>query len=128
MQNKQAWRDKAISYLDSIIAAPSQFSAPTWHQLEGLTNKSKVTLWRDKAIYNHYQLARQVKAEWKARTGGSKSQYRKTLEERIFTLENELKKANAIIDAHIVHYQQISDALQRLNIDPVLVMGELRSS
>lgn len=128
MQKKQAWRDNAIGYLDSIIAAPSQFSAPTWHQLEDLTNKSKATLWRDKSIYDHYQRARQAKAEWKARTGGSKSEYRKTLEERILSLENELKKANAIIDAHITKYQQISDALQRLNIDPVLVMGEAHSS
>jgi len=128
MQKTQTWRDKAISYLDSIIASPSQFSTPTWHQLEDLTNKSKATLWRDKSIYNRYQQARQSKSEWKTRTGGSKSQYRKTLEERILSLENELKTANAIIDAHIVKYQNISDALQRLNIDPVLVMSETHLS
>jgi len=46
------------------------------------------------------------------------------LEERISFLEHELQKANVIIDAHILRYQQISSSLQLINIDPLVVMKD----
>lgn len=124
MQKRESWRAKAINYLNGVIEAPSRFSLPTWIQLQKLTSKSKATLWRDKTIYDRYLAARQARSNWSAKAKATKSSHRRTLEERISFLEHELRKANVIIDAHILRYQQISSSLQLMNIDPLVVMND----
>ncbi|KFX71104.1 hypothetical protein TMS3_0103970 [Pseudomonas taeanensis MS-3] len=125
MCKNDQWHEIATDYLNTIISTPSKFDLPTWRRLEELTKKSKVTLWRDKLIYDLYQQARISKRESILNSCAGKSKYRRSLEDRITYLELELRKANQIIDAHIVMNRDVFIALQRLNIDPLLVMTDI---
>ncbi|WP_394235472.1 hypothetical protein [Pseudomonas anguilliseptica] len=118
------YKSKILDLLNSVSSDPDSLEMPTWQILVAASGKSKATLWRDKEIYTAYTKARNTKLKWKSIAKSKNSSYRKTLEQKIYFLQKELDEAKAIVNSHIVKFQEISQFLRIQGIDPVLVMGE----
>lgn len=119
--------DGVIDYLNQVIKSPAEFDFPTWSKLEQLSSKSRATLWRNSTIYELYINSREAKKVWQKKVGTLSKGYRRTLEEKIIFLEQELAMANRIADAHIRNYITICRNAERLNIDPSILLADLPS-
>lgn len=118
------YKNDILDLLNSVESDPSFFDMPTWPVLVAMSGKSKVTLWRNKEIYSAYIRAREAKGSWNSISKVKSGSYRRTLEQKIYSLQRELDEAKAIVNAHILKFQEVSLFLRSQGIDPVLIMGK----